>query len=671
MELSDKALKLTKIQRQKLEQLSLSSIENVLEYYPIRYEHYQGGHFDTWKLKEDVFIQGQVATQMKTFRFGQRRSVSKFQVINDQGLFKITIYNRPYSQNLVIGQPIIIFGKYEGKMQITAKSYTTKLEEKHPDVIPIYSIKAGITQRDVKNCIKKVFQATSNEIQDLIPASLKQKYQLLPRFMALQYVHFPSSMHQVALGYRTLKYEEFLRYFVAVQLLKQEQMSFGSKKPKYFQQKDIDQVIQQLPFTLTDGQQMALQDILNDFQQPKIMYRLIQGDVGCGKTIVGLLAMYACYLSGQQSALMCPTEILAKQHYDTAIHLFQHTSVKIAILYSAMNGEEKQRVLDGLKQHTIDMVIGTHSLFQDEVEFAQLGFVVTDEQQRFGVQQRKKIKDKGEQVDFLLMSATPIPRTLAASLFMDLDLSTIETMPLGRQVPITKVIYENKFSSVYQQVLSLLKQGRQLYIICPSVEKNEEFDGRDVISTATMLKPYFKPYTIGYLHGKMKSEEKQMIMEQFAQGIIDILVSTTVIEVGISVGNATGMIIYNADRFGMSQIHQLRGRIQRSHHQGYCWLLTDSQDDLVKQRLSILEQSHDGFEIARQDLRLRGPGDILGTRQSGAPSFVLANFIEDEKMMEQARLDATWIVEHPNELDYQAILHWVYTFNQQNPMYID
>ena len=426
-----------------------------------------------------------------------------------------------------------------------------------------------------------------------------------------------------------------------------------------------------MKFELTKDQKTALQDVLKDMSSNRAMYRLVQGDVGCGKTVVAAIAMYAAVTAGYQGALLAPTEILAQQHFQSLQDTLGGFGIRTAVLYSGLSAGEKSQIMQGTADGSIDLIVGTHSLLQDVVQFKKLGLVVADEQQRFGVDQRRTLKQKGNQADFLLMSATPIPRTLASTLFGDMDISTIESMPPGRKDPVTEYINENSFRSVLNEVNELLEQGRQLYVICAAVDQNEDYDARNVTDTAASLSKLFKNYKVGCLHGRMSSEEKQRIMGAFGRNEIQVLVCTTVVEVGMNVVNATGMIIYDADRFGLSQLHQLRGRIQRGSTQGRCWLLSGSKDERAAERLNVLVKSNNGFEISYEDLRLRGPGDILGTRQSGVPDFILGNIIEDTGIINAARSDAETIMNDPQNPDYAAILDWVRKRNEDRSAYID
>ena len=670
MDLSDKRLKLTSKRVQILHELGLYTTDDLLMYYPYRYEVITTSAFSDWKIKDKVWFEGEVVQLPRSWRKG-RLVTTTFQVRFQEQILTITIFNRPWAKSLNLNQILTIQGVYQGNCKVTAMSYDTKSLVEHAPITPIYSIKDGIRQKTLQTIIHSVLNQLHDEIIDDIPEEFRQAYRLLPLKLAYRCIHIPSSMNEVQAAVRTLKYAEFLRFFTAIQLMRSTEGIRIAKKPKIFSSKKIQQAIQSLSFEMTADQRDTLEKILNDMGSTHTMYRLVQGDVGCGKTVVATLALYAAFLSGYQAAMLAPTEILARQHYQSVNEVLAPFGVKTEVLYSALSSAKKNEILKDVASGKIDILIGTHSMIQDTVTFHKLGLTIADEQQRFGVAQRKALKQKGEQVDFLLMSATPIPRTLAASLFGDMDVSTIETMPAGRITPITTLIKENSFRTVLEDVKRLLISGRQLYVICAAVDENEEYHARNVYDTMESIQKLFPQDKVACLHGRMSTDEKQAIMQAFHDNDIQILVSTTVVEVGVNVVNATGMIIYDADRFGLSQLHQLRGRIQRGSEQGYCWLLTASQDERVLQRLEVLVKSNNGFEISYEDLRLRGPGDILGTRQSGVPDFILGNIVEDTAMINQARKDALKVMESADNPDYQILLETVKKRNEKNAEYAD
>ena len=670
MDLSDKRLKLTSKRVQILHELGLYTTDDLLMYYPYRYEVITTSAFSDWKIKDKVWFEGEVVQLSRSWRKG-RLVTTTFQVRFQEQILTVTIFNRPWAKSLNLNQILTIQGVYQGNCKVTAMSYDTKSLVEHAPITPIYSIKDGIRQKTLQTIIHSVLNQLHDEIIDDIPEEFRQAYRLLPLKLAYRCIHIPSSMNEVQAAVRTLKYAEFLRFFTAIQLMRSTEGIRITKKLKIFSSKKIQQAIQSLSFEMTADQRDTLEKILNDMGSTHTMYRLVQGDVGCGKTVVATLALYAAYLSGYQGAMLAPTEILARQHYQSVNEVLAPFGVKTEVLYSALSSAKKNEILKDVASGKIDILIGTHSMIQDTVTFHKLGLTIADEQQRFGVAQRKALKQKGEQVDFLLMSATPIPRTLAASLFGDMDVSTIETMPAGRITPITTLIKENSFRTVLEDVKRLLISGRQLYVICAAVDENEEYHARNVYDTMESIQKLFPQYKVACLHGRMSTDEKQAIMQAFHDNDIHILVSTTVVEVGVNVVNATGMIIYDADRFGLSQLHQLRGRIQRGSEQGYCWLLTASQDERVLQRLEVLVKSNNGFEISYEDLRLRGPGDILGTRQSGVPDFILGNIVEDTAMINQARKDALKVMESADNPDYHILLETVRKRNEKNAEYAD
>ena len=670
MDLSDKRLKLTSKRVQILHELGLYTTDDLLMYYPYRYEVITTSAFSDWKIKDKVWFEGEVVQLPRSWRKG-RLVTTTFQVRFQEQILTITIFNRPWAKSLNLNQILTIQGVYQGNCKVTAMSYDTKSLVEHAPITPIYSIKDGIRQKTLQTIIHSVLNQLHDEIIDDIPEEFRQAYRLLPLKLAYRCIHIPSSMNEVQAAVRTLKYAEFLRFFTAIQLMRSTEGIRIAKKPKIFSSKKIQQAIQSLSFEMTVDQRDTLEKILYDMGSTHAMYRLVQGDVGCGKTVVATLALYAAFLSGYQGAMLAPTEILARQHYQSVNEVLAPFGVKAEVLYSALSSAKKNEILKDVASGKIDILIGTHSMIQDTVTFHKLGLTIADEQQRFGVAQRKALKQKGEQVDFLLMSATPIPRTLAASLFGDMDVSTIETMPAGRITPITTLIKENSFRTVLEDVKRLLISGRQLYVICAAVDENEEYHARNVYDTMESIQKLFQQYKVACLHGRMSTDEKQAIMQAFHDNDIQILVSTTVVEVGVNVVNATGMIIYDADRFGLSQLHQLRGRIQRGSEQGYCWLLTASQDERVLRRIEVLVKSNNGFEISYEDLRLRGPGDILGTRQSGVPDFILGNIVEDTAMINQARKDALKVMESADNPDYQILLETVQKRNEKNAEYAD
>ena len=670
MDLKDKRLGLTPYRIEVLNTLGINTAEEALSYYPFRYDILNKAEPSLWKEKDKVTFEGTVSGRV-TALYVHGKNMAKFDVLADEEIIHITIFNRPWAKQLKDGDLITVTGIYNGKNRVTAMTYNKRSLDEQAEITPVYSVKAGIRQKTVRACMERILFAMHENIPDVIPIRYRRKYRLSDKETALKRIHFPNDREEIHQAYRTLKYEDFLKFFTSIELMKSMHGASAYKEPRMFDQRTVDQLIASLPFPLTSGQKKAVGEILNDMSSPSPMYRLLQGDVGCGKTAVAGIAMAACALAGYQAAILAPTEILARQHADSLRSLLSSLSLKIEVLYSGQSSSDKEQVLKGLQDGTIDIIAGTHSLIQEGVEFHRLGLVVADEQQRFGVAQRKALREKGYMVDFLLMSATPIPRTLASTLYGDMEISTIETLPEGRKPVYTKLIRENSFRSVLNDVKALLDQGHQLYVITAAIEKNENYDARAALDVALVLSSLFAPYRTGVLHGRMSSSEKETVMREFYDNDIQVLVSTTVVEVGMNVVNATGMIIYDADRFGLSQLHQLRGRVQRGKDQGYCWLLTSSREPSTLERLEVLEKTTDGFVISMEDLRLRGPGDILGTRQSGLPEFLLGNMIEDTGIMNAARQDAYEIMMDPDHPDCARLLDLVREGSRNNAGYAD
>ena len=647
MELED--LKLTEKRKLICQKLDLHNSDDILRYYPFKYEKYVMTHYDDFKEGDRVFFEGELIIFPSTFRFRKNLSKTTFKVLYEEEEIVVTIFNRPWIRGIKTDDKIVIVGKYDGHNKVTASNYFTKDIKTLLGIQPIYSLKEGIKQNEIVKLIEYTFNKCEDNIFDDIPSDLIDSHGLIDLKTALKNIHKPINDDYLRKALARLKYDEFLRFYLSIEALKGTTIN-ETKESKEFDQNKINELINKLEFDLTVDQKQCIEDIFKDLKSNKPMYRLVQGEVGSGKTIVAIIGLYANYLAGYQGALMAPTEILAKQHYQSFKEIIGDKA-NVALLYS--NGSNNNEIKEKLSSGQIDIVIGTHALFQEDVSFKKLGFVVADEQHRFGVKQRRALKEKGHNVDFLIMSATPIPRTLASSIYGDLDISSIASLPGERKGCDTFLINKNSIVDILGDLKEVLKEGRQIYIIASAIEASENYSGKDASGLYNSLIDVFKPYRLGLIHGKLKTEEKDEIMNKFKNNEIGVLVSTTVVEVGVNVKNATTMVIYDADRFGLSQIHQLRGRIQRGSYKGKCYLLTDSKENDVLKRLNVLCKTNDGFKISEEDLRLRGPGDILGTRQSGLPAFILGNIFEDSKIIEGAKKDAKKIVENLNNVDYE------------------
>ncbi len=632
-----KKLKLTQRRLAILEKMNIHSIEELLHVYPFRYESVEAVPFNQWEKGDSVAFEGLICSAPSVISLSGKRTMTKFQVISWDETIQVTLFNRPWRGQFPFGRPITVFGIYQGKNQVTASSYNFTPLSEQQGLRPVYSLVKDAKQSDLKAIMKKALEFAEAD-PDLVPERFRNKYRLLDHAKALQWIHEPPDEQSLHQAIRTLKYEEFLCF---QSVLQATQNAVIAGEPKKFDQSLLDEKVRALPYTLTADQEKALNDILKDLRSDTQMYRMVQGDVGCGKTAVAALSIEAARLSGVQSAFLAPTEILASQHLENLKKL----GIPARLYASSLRAKEKKEILEQLKSGELQVAVGTHALFQDNVEFDHLGLVVVDEQQRFGVRQRRSLLEKGEKADFLMMSATPIPRTYAHFLFGDIALSSIRTLPPGRQPVDTRYVRGASMGPVLKEVLEGIREGRQLYVVCPAIEENPETNMKAVEKIYEGMVTTFRDRVkIGLLHGKMHQSEKDQVMQEFSEGKLDILVSTTVIEVGIDVPNATMMVIYDAHRFGLSTLHQLRGRAARGKKQGKCWLLSDSKDPLAIERLKQMEKLKDGFAISDYDLRSRGPGDLLGTRQSGLPAFILGDFEKDPAIMECALQDAREIL---------------------------
>ena len=665
-----KLLKTTSRRLEILASMNITTVEDLIYQYPYRYEVIE----EKYPTDEDehLIIEATVISPVKIFFKGKMSRMS-FEV-EDKYLqhFQVNIFNRHFlRQHLKLGTTITIIGKCVNH-RITASDIKIKPLQDISGIYPVYSLKEGITQKSFRQYVKKALSLLNHEFDDFIPEKYRIQHHLIRKESALYCIHFPENKKDVQEALKYLKYEEFLKFQLTMQLMKQHRtQEMGIAKD--FDVTQLQSLILSLPFALTKDQQTAIKEIVEDLKSPQMMYRFLQGDVGSGKTVVSSVALYANYLAGYQGALMAPTEILATQHYQTLSRFFENTDVHIELLTGSLSLKEKERVYQAIQSGEADIVVGTHALFQKKVVYHNLGFVITDEQHRFGVMQRKALKNKGQQVDFLIMSATPIPRTLAISMYGDMDVSTIKTMPQGRLPVKTQYIHSSSMKPILKHLKSYLAQGGQCYVICPLVEDSENLEAKSASQIAEAMQKYFQTqYNVGLLHGQMKEDEKEKVMNGFLNNTIQILVSTTVVEVGVDVKNANMMVIYNAERFGMSQLHQLRGRIGRGQEQAYCYLMSSSSSKEAIERLKHLEKSHDGFEISLYDLKLRGPGEVLGQRQSGLPTFLVADIMKDFPILSIARKDADEIIhDYIQNHEYQGIVCKIQEKLQVNNEYVD
>lgn len=632
---------------EKFKKLGLESLQDLLLYFPFRYEDFKSKNVLDLEDGEKAVISGIVATPANVQYYGYKRNRLRFTIKQGEVAIAVNFFNQPYlADKIELGATVAIFGKWDkAKASLTGMKVLAQVED---DLQPVYRVAQGISQASLIKLIKLAFdQGLDQLLEENLPPILLERYQLLGRTQAVRAMHFPKDLAEYKQALRRVKFEELFYFQMQLQVLKHETKDVSQGLAIPWQEKMLAQKKAALPFSLTEAQERSLEEILSDLQTPAHMNRLLQGDVGSGKTVVAGLAMYAAYTAGYQSALMVPTEILAEQHLDSLTQLF--SELNLALLTGGMKAAERRETLAAIESGEVDMVVGTHALIQEGVVYHRLGLVIIDEQHRFGVDQRRILREKGNNPDVLMMTATPIPRTLAITAFGDMDVSIIDQMPAGRKSIITRWVKHEQLEVVLDWMKKELAKGAQVYFISPLIEESEALDLKNAIALEEELKAYFANQAqVALLHGRMKNDEKEAIMQDFKDGKTDILVSTTVIEVGVNVPNATIMVIMDADRFGLSQLHQLRGRVGRGNKQSYAVLVANPKTESGKKRMKIMTETTDGFVLAEEDLKMRGSGEIFGTRQSGIPEFQVADIVEDYPILEEARKVASQIVANPS-----------------------
>ncbi len=634
-----------------LNKINIHTIEDLVTHYPFRYELLKRTDLKTVDEQDKVIIDGKIESIPILLRFKGGLNKLNFRLVTPSGVVGVSIFNRAFlKSNLTIGTSVIAIGKYDRtKNVVTASDLKFGALSNEAKVEPVYHCTSGLSNKNLANYINGAIMLYGKEIPDYIPLKYLDKYNFSNKRTALSIVHNPPSMEKLKEATIRLKYEELFAFMFKINFLKEQNHKDKLGISRSIDFKELESFIKSLPFELTKDQEKATEEIIKDLNSKNRMNRLLQGDVGSGKTIVSVLAMYANYLSGYQSALMAPTEILATQHYNNIKELFKKTKVHIALLTGSMTKKEKQEIYDELANGKIDIVIGTHALIQEDVIYQNLGLVITDEQHRFGVNQRANLKNKGIKPDVLYMSATPIPRTYALTIYGDMDVSIIKEMPKGRRPVKTYVKSDAEIKEVLEMMHEELKQNHQIYVIAPLIEESENSDLTTVNELRDKMNLAFgSKYRIDIIHGKMASGAKDLIMQDFLQNKVNILISTTVIEVGVDVPNASMIVIFDANRFGLSTLHQLRGRVGRGEVESKCILIGSTDTD----RLKIMEETNDGFLISEEDFKLRGHGDLFGTKQSGDMAFKIANVRQDYKILVQARDDSReYLLDTSNDKD--------------------
>ncbi|SEF67538.1 ATP-dependent DNA helicase RecG [Caloramator fervidus] len=632
-----------------LNSLGIYTIKDAIYYFPRDYED-RTNIKPIYLLKNDEMVSLIVeVVQIYPSRITKTgRTLNKILFKNETGYISGIWFNQSFIKNVFkIGERVFLYGKVtrqSGEFIMIDPQYEKDYEEL-PGINPIYSTNKHISQKLFRKIIRNALNYLDQEVEEIFPESIRKIYNLLDIKTALINIHFPANKEILEAAKYRLKFEELLIIQLGLFELKKK---YSNNTTSYAMPvcKEMKELKEKLPFELTDAQRRVIREILTDMKKNKPMNRLLQGDVGSGKTIISVIALFNCAMNGYQGVLMAPTEILAEQHFTTISEILKYWNIKVALLVGSMSKKEKEDILKGIAQGDISIVVGTHALLQDKVEFKNLALVITDEQHRFGVRQRAALVNKGYNPHVLVMTATPIPRTLALFMYGDMDISIIDQLPPGRQKVETYFVRPNMREKVYEFVKKELDKGRQAYVICPLVEESEKLEAESVVEMAESLKnDLLKDYSIGILHGKMSSNEKDEIMRKFKQNEIKVLVSTTVVEVGVNVPNATIIVIENAERFGLAQLHQLRGRVGRGNFKSYCILIADAKTDEALERMKIMTKTNNGFEIAEKDLMIRGTGEFFGTKQHGLPELKIANIFKDIDILKVTRDLAKELIE--------------------------
>ena len=622
-----------------LNKININSIEDLVTHYPFRYDVLERNELSKVEDGEKITIDGKIESMPILMRFKAGLNKMNFRLVTQSGVVGVSIFNRAFLKSqLSVGTGITVIGKLDkSKNVITASDIKMGILSNKAKIEPVYHCTSGLTNKNISTYINMALLDFVKDVPDYIPDEFINRYNFLNKKTSLNVIHNPSTSEKLKEVTIRLKYEELFQFMFKINYLKLQNKKDKTGLKREIDKDKLNEFIKKIPFELTNDQKLAIDEIVTDLEEPHRMNRLLQGDVGSGKTVVAFTGMFVNYLSGYQSALMAPTEILAIQHYNNLCNFLKDTDIKVALLTGSVSKKDKNDIYKGLKDGSINMVIGTHALIQDEVEYNNLGLVITDEQHRFGVHQRANLQNKGVKPDVLYMSATPIPRTYALTIFGDMDVSTIKERPKGRQKIDTYVKKNSEIKDVLGMMYEELKNKHQVYVIAPLIEESENSDLNTVNELRDQMKLAFgEKYKIDIVHGKMASGAKDLIMDQFKKNEVQILISTTVVEVGVDVPNATTMVIFDADRFGLSTLHQLRGRVGRGTSKSQCILISDSDAE----RLKIMEREDDGFIISEEDFKLRGHGDLFGTKQSGDMSFKIASIKNDYKILLQAKKDS-------------------------------
>lgn len=623
-----------------LNQLGIATISDLLYYFPFRYEDLKVKDLSEAVDQEKVTLKGTVVADPVVSRWGPGKTRLNVRLLINHDVIMVTFFNQPYLKDkFEAGVDIAVYGKWDARRNsLTGMKVLAVQSADNPSFAAIYSTNKNVRQGTLVKLIREAFDNYRNVIPDLIPADIRERYKLVSEVALIAGMHFPESYPEAKQARRTAIFHEFFLYQLQLQAIKQADRHVENGLALPYQNTALKEFIKTLPFDLTDAQKRVVNEICLDLKAPAHMNRLLQGDVGSGKTIVAAIAMFAAVTAGFQAALMVPTEILAEQHYQSLKKLYAPMNVTVGLLTGSTTAKERRTLLADIESGRINIIVGTHALIQDAVVYHKLGFAVIDEQHRFGVNQRRVLREKGLQPDMLAMTATPIPRTLAITAYGEMDVSTIDELPKGR-IPIeTSWVRSNQVEQALSFVQKQLADNSQVFAITPLIAESEQMDLKNAEEIYATLAERFEPqYHVALLHGKLKDDEKNRIMTAFSNNEIQLLVSTTVVEVGVDVPNATVMMIFDADRFGLAQLHQLRGRVGRGKKKAYCLLIADPKNQQGVDRMTIMTETTNGFVVAQKDLELRGPGEVFGDRQSGLPVFKVGDPVADFASLQVAQ----------------------------------
>lgn len=629
-----------------LGKMDIFTVGDLLEHFPMRYNIHEIKPLKDLVHEEQVTVIGKVASIPVVNYYGPRRSRLHFSIEVEGIAVSAVLFNRAFAKKqFKIGEIFTFMGKWDAhRLQVTVSTYKKGTLDEETKIEPVYSSKGSITDDRLKRFIRQALQKYGDHVEEFLPQYFLETYKIPHRKEAMQTIHHPKNRITLKHARRRFIYEEFLLFQLRIQRFKKRQQEAAIGQRQLYDLAQVEALIASLPYELTDAQKRSVNEILADMKSPLRMNRLLQGDVGSGKTAVAAMTIYASITAGKQVAFMVPTEILAEQHYVSLKEILGERA-KVSLLTGSLKEKVRNERLDALEKNEINIIIGTHALIQNDVYFNDLGYIIIDEQHRFGVAQRRKLREKGMNPDVLFMTATPIPRTLAITAFGDMDVSVIDEMPSGRKEVTTYWVKENMLPRILEFIKERIKHGEQAYVICPLIEESDQLDIQNAVDLYEQLKKYYQEnVSIGLLHGRLDAVEKDETMKNFIENKTQILVSTTVIEVGVNVPNATIMVIYDAQRFGLAQLHQLRGRVGRGEKESYCILIADAKSETSRERMKIMSEVTDGFYLAEEDLRMRGAGDFFGHKQSGLPDFKVGDVVADYRALETARKDAAEII---------------------------